>query len=68
MSEVLNELDSDWLDSDDEEYMGDEGSLSDSIANDREPLDLAQSPTPVSLQSIRQAHSNSSHWISHHHH
>ena len=41
MSEILNELDDDWLDSDDEEYMGDEGALDDSTANDRQPLDLA---------------------------
>ena len=38
----MNELDDDWLDSDDEEYMGDEGALDDSTTNDREPLDLAQ--------------------------
>ena len=65
MSEALNELDDDWLDSDDEEYMGDEGALDDSTANDREPLDLAQdepdsdSITDITNTSITTIHQTS---------
>ena len=35
-------LDDDWLDSDDEEYIGDEGALGESTANEGDPLDVAQ--------------------------
>ena len=41
MSDVLKHLDDDWLDSDDEEYIGDEGALDESTANG-DPLDVAQ--------------------------
>ena len=42
MSEVLRRLDDDWLDSDDEEYIDDEGALDEVTANEVDPLDLAQ--------------------------
>jgi hypothetical protein len=65
MSEVLNELDDDWLDSDDEEYMGDEGALDDSTANDREPLDLAQDePDSDSITDITNTSITTVHQIS----
>ena len=35
-------LDDDWLDLDDEEYIGDKGALDESTANEGDPLDVAQ--------------------------
>ena len=48
-------LDDDWLDSDDEEYIGDEGALDESTANEGDPLDVAQAEPELDDDDITTA-------------